>query len=345
MAVRVRKSHFLIALFVGWFNDLRRDLFGASFIQQSYQTFYDNLGALPAPASLHASIASGAFDVTTAFSPMPYPRRSVQAVYGTGTAAHTLEITGTDPRNPMGPPLVVNVAISGPGTFDSGKGFASITRVRSLTAPGGAARVSGGALQLNTGLAFVPPHDIGNGQSMLLVNGLEEDPASYDNQTGAVTPATPIDGTATFAVTGGTSTGGPAFAHLDKGNVNVTAANATNLSTAQTLVKALLTSYAAHRVDTLAHLAADSTNTVASAPADVVDQATAITAVNQLKAAFNNHPMQMGVHASMNGGVFVGTMDASDLTSLQNLANDLKAAFNTHAANAPTSEAFIVDGL
>lgn len=335
MATPIRKTHFLIALIAAALNGLKREVFGSP-LQASLPVF-TNLGAVPAPAALHASIPSGAFDVSTAFSAMPLPRRSVQAVYGVGTVPHTLEITGTHPL--YGNPQVVNLAITGPGTFDSVKGFGSITRVRALTAPGGAGIVSGGALQLNTGLGICVPAPGGLGGSpVLAANGVAEDPAASDQDTATITPTTPADGAVVFTVqSSGGIQGGPAFVHLDQSERTVTAPVASDLPTSIALVKDLLGVYAFHRTDTLAHLAADSTNTVASVPADVVDLATAQTAINQLKAAFNNHLNQMGVHAMGDGSRMLTSPDASGQPSLNTLANEARTKLNAHMAAGATT--------
>lgn len=119
--------------------------------------------------------------------------------------------------------------------------------------------------------------------------------------------------------------------HYDRGEYAVTAANATSLATSLTLVKSLLVAYATHRVDALAHDAADTTNTVASAVADVVDLASAITAANQLKAAYNAHLTQGGVHPNDDVANAVVAADASSTQGqLNTLANALKVAFNAH---------------
>lgn len=121
--------------------------------------------------------------------------------------------------------------------------------------------------------------------------------------------------------------------HYDRGEYTVTAANASSLATSLTLTKALIYAYGVHIADLLAHDAADSTNTVASTTDDVINLATAITAANQIKAAYNAHRAQSGVHPNDDSGHQTTSSDATDQSSLNTLLNELKSDFNAHIAS------------
>jgi hypothetical protein len=199
--------------------------------------------------------------------------------------------------------------------------------------------VSGGALQLNTGLGFA----VGKvGEGKLAVDGVVEDPAAYDMQTGTITPTTPLDGTKVFTLATTAGGGGPAFNHLDRSEYTVTTANASSLPTSLALCKALVAAYNAHRVDVLAHVVADTTNTVAATVASIIGLPTAITAANQLKTAFNNHPNAMGVHLGNMGSFNITSPDASDQSSLNTLLNEIKTDFNAHMASGATTPSWRV---
>ena len=120
--------------------------------------------------------------------------------------------------------------------------------------------------------------------------------------------------------------------HADAAELVVTAANATDLASAIALAQNLSDVYNTHRVDLLAHAAADSTNTVATAKSAIVSQSTAITFANQLKAAYNAHRSQSGVHHADDSGHATSSSDASGALSLYTLLNELKTDINAHMA-------------
>lgn len=133
--------------------------------------------------------------------------------------------------------------------------------------------------------------------------------------------------------------GGSSAVHHDADERTVSVANATTLNTSLALTKALLTVYGQHRTDTLHHHNADTTNTVASAVSDVVDLTSAITAANQLKAAYNAHLSQSGVHWTNDGTNVVTSPDATDQSSLNTLLNEMKADVNAHFGTGITEPA------
>jgi hypothetical protein len=131
---------------------------------------------------------------------------------------------------------------------------------------------------------------------------------------------------------------GAAF-HLDVSEVTVTAASATDLPTSIASVNQSRAVYEFHRVDTLAHANADTTNSMVLGPC--VDLATAEALANQIKTKFNAHLTQATVHYNNDGVNAVVAANATDLGTLQTLANAIKSALNAHmgAASAPTNVA------
>ena len=94
------------------------------------------------------------------------------------------------------------------------------------------------------------------------------------------------------------------------------------------LTNELRTDYAAHRVSTAYHVAADGTNVVAIGAA--VTLADAITLLNDIKAKYNAHLSQGGVHQLNDASNVVATGDATNLQSAVVLANDIKEFYNSH---------------
>lgn len=135
-------------------------------------------------------------------------------------------------------------------------------------------------------------------------------------------------------VPGAVEEGAPSPVHADADERLVTIANATDTASAITLLKGLLVTYAAHRVDTIHHSNADTTNTVASSVADVVDLASANTAANQLRTAMNAHRSQAGVHFTDDAGNAVSSPIATSEGTLVTLVNEMKADMNGHFAAA-----------
>jgi len=94
----------------------------------------------------------------------------------------------------------------------------------------------------------------------------------------------------------------------------------------------------------VAHKAQDTTNTLATGVI-ASDQGTANTLLNLIKAKFNAHLTQAGVHFNNDGVNSVATADASDAASSQALANALKTSINAHMSNAlPGQSARLVAG-
>ena len=101
--------------------------------------------------------------------------------------------------------------------------------------------------------------------------------------------------------------------------------------------RALKAAYRAHRVDTGAHVAADSTNTISAATA--TDLASTQTLLNELKTDINAHLVLEASHRGISRAWAATSRPsrprtAPDLTTTQALANALKAILNRWAGRA-----------
>lgn len=115
-------------------------------------------------------------------------------------------------------------------------------------------------------------------------------------------------------------------------DLQVTAANASDLATSIALVNDIYDVVQLHFADTLAH------DSAVSAALDVpvaTDLATAITRGNALKAAVNTHHSAANVHYNNDGTNWIAAADASDQSSLNTLLNEMKGDVNAHIVSAP----------
>lgn len=109
-------------------------------------------------------------------------------------------------------------------------------------------------------------------------------------------------------------------------------ANAVDLPTALVLVNSLRSLVVAHLASTGlegAHKAASAESIAAPVATNL---ATAQTLANELKADFNTHLVEAGVHLTDDAVNTVAAADATNLATLQTLVNELKADFNAHVA-------------
>lgn len=139
------------------------------------------------------------------------------------------------------------------------------------------------------------------------------------------------------------TTNGPLFdvSQVVLTNVTVTAANASSLSTSLTLVNQLYGIMNLHFSDGEVHKKADLVNLPSAdgyANLAAVDLPSAIVLVNALKVLFNKHLTQSGVHLTNDAVNTVNTTNATDQTSVNNLANQMKTSLNAHMASCPTGE-------
>lgn len=127
--------------------------------------------------------------------------------------------------------------------------------------------------------------------------------------------------------------------HYNSDGTTVTAADASDLPTLKTLVKALSDTFVAHGLDTGIHSAADvaldEPAQFTSSPSEPADLAEAQAVNNQLKADLNAHLANVTPHRGIGGEgaltvALVATADGTDQATNETLANALKAAFNRH---------------
>lgn len=95
-----------------------------------------------------------------------------------------------------------------------------------------------------------------------------------------------------------------------------------------TLANEIKSDYNTHRVSTVYHAAADSTNVVTSTNAS--DLATAITLLNEMRADYNAHLSQSGVHQLSDATNSVSSPAATTLQSAVTLAHELQDKYNAH---------------
>lgn len=123
--------------------------------------------------------------------------------------------------------------------------------------------------------------------------------------------------------------------HLDKSEVTVTAANATDLPTSLALCNNIIGVYTFHFADTLAHKTADATSLPAIGAA--VDLASAQTAANAIKTAVGTHIGSSTVNYNADATNTISSANASDQTTLNTLLNELKTDINAHMASGPAA--------
>lgn len=123
--------------------------------------------------------------------------------------------------------------------------------------------------------------------------------------------------------------------HLDKFERTIASANASDLATSIALCIELRAFYAAHRVDTLSHKVADTTDVASQAA--VVDLASAITVANDLKAKYNTHRASTTYHYNADATNTITSADATDLASLETLLNEMKTDIAAHTQSGPAA--------
>lgn len=136
-----------------------------------------------------------------------------------------------------------------------------------------------------------------------------------------------------------TSTQSGPYDNLKVSSLQVTAANGDGtFATLKALCANLISVYNAHIADAVAHVAADSTNTLASSTTPATLGA-AQTLLTDMKAKFNAHLTQAGVHVTNDSTNTVSAANATDQTSSDTLANALKSSLNAHITSAPAGSA------
>lgn len=134
--------------------------------------------------------------------------------------------------------------------------------------------------------------------------------------------------------------------HIDKGAIGngasngpgsctITAANGDGtLPVLLTLTREIVAKVNAHAASTVAHKAADTDGLGAAATvASVVSLATAITALNAVKAAYNTHRASTTYHYNADSTNATAAADATNQASADTLANEIKTDFNAHVTS------------
>lgn len=308
MATPRPRSHFIIALFASFIESLKRDLVGEA-------------GAVTDPQHDHGG-ATGA------------------------GASHNHAFTGTAPTS-----AVTNAT--------TGTGFATVGQVVTTTENFTAAENQYKDHWLITAtqppcLIVSHPAAAGAPLALTVVGTAPPTAAEAFHILRAPTPAgtNAAESTHTHSVaagaTGVTVAGGGTAIHYDQAEYAVDTAIASDLDSAIALAKALIYAYLRHVADTLAHAAADTTNDLddgvaAEMAADVVDLNSAIEVANGIKAAYNAHRSQAGVHPTNDSGHAITSLDATDQGSLNTLLNELKTDLNAHMASGLSTPSWRVE--
>lgn len=129
--------------------------------------------------------------------------------------------------------------------------------------------------------------------------------------------------------------GAGAFFHLDKSELTITLANATDLATSLALCNNITGVYIFHFADTLAHKIADVTALPLLGAATTL--ATAITAANLIKASLATHIASTTVNYAADSTNTIAAANATDQGSLNTLLNELKTDINAHMASGVAS--------
>jgi hypothetical protein len=127
--------------------------------------------------------------------------------------------------------------------------------------------------------------------------------------------------------------GAASFFHLDVYEKTITAANASDLATSQTLLAQIVGILTEHFADTLAIKVVDPTSLPTQLTPTDYTLAAAITAANLCKASYNTHRASTTYHYTADSTNAVASADATDQTSLNTLLNEMKGDINAHLAS------------
>lgn len=108
----------------------------------------------------------------------------------------------------------------------------------------------------------------------------------------------------------------------------VTATDATDQTTLNTLLNEIKSDYNVHRILTTFHDAADNANVITSANAS--DLNTSMTLANEIKTDINAHRSQSGIHPYDDEGNIITSDNGTDLATTIILANEIKVDYNAH---------------
>lgn len=111
-------------------------------------------------------------------------------------------------------------------------------------------------------------------------------------------------------------------------------ADATDLPTVLVLANSLRAKIVAHLASTGVTGAHAAASAEAIAAPVATDQGTVETLLTELKADFNTHLSESGVHLNDDGTNTVAAADATNLATSLTLANEIKADWNAHVVSA-----------
>lgn len=126
-------------------------------------------------------------------------------------------------------------------------------------------------------------------------------------------------------------------AHNDRSEKTIASADGdgVTLSKSLTLVNELLSWYAFHMADTLAHKVAG-VALASYTPATTL--ATAITRANDIKSKYETHRASTTYHYTADGTNTISASNATIQSDLDTLLNELKADMNLHAASGVSAK-------
>lgn len=293
MATPIRKTHFLIALVASLFDGLKRALHES--------------GVAGAVTGTSGAEGTGAVTGSTGAT---QPSATAEAVAGTGFATAGQVVTTTE-------------SFTAALNQYAGCWLITATQPPCLIASHPAAAAAPLAL---TVYGAAPTTDAGTWK---ILSGV-----SHLHAAGTLAGPSHTHAAGTYSAGAGT----PAV-HYDRAEYAVTAAAASDADTLLTLTRALAIAFVTHLRDTVAHTVADSANdpddtlTPGEIAADAQDTTSCITLLNTIKAAYNAHRGESGVHPLDDSGHAITSPDATDLASANTLANELRTDFNAHMAD------------
>lgn len=340
MAQSRTRSHFLVALVASALTALKRSVF-APVVHAGHVRYEAPIAGDLVTIVADVGLANGA--LTIAAQP-DVPRKLQVRITDANSSisAGTVTLVGVGAR---GQAVSQVIALAGgTRTVTTDEAFATLTSATVASLAGAATGDNIGIGPSNALGLPVPQGARDVAVHKANVANANEAVGTVDATAGTIVPTTAPNGTRvfdfwfTYRLHAGAANG----VHLDQAEYAVTEADATDLATSIVLCKAIVYAYLRHVADTLAHTAADTTNDLDDGVASeivaaIVDLASTIDAANTIKAAYNTHRSQAGVHNRDDAANAVASADATDLSSLLTLLNELKADFNAHMAAGPSA--------
>lgn len=349
MGTKLRKTSPIVAALIAAYNSMRLQfatMLGTPVVNVRHVR-YENVPAADLTSVVAAldPVANGA--LTIAAQPKFPCKLQVRLVDANGSiSAGTVTLVGVGVN---GQAVTQTIALTGgTATTTTTDVYATLTSATVASIAGAAA---GDTIGIGPSSALGLPAVVGFTSLSVFkscANETNEAVGTVDATAGSIVPTTAPDGTVDFdfwykfSVT----PAGVKF-HLDTSDSTVTAAAASDLATSLTLVNELAavfygpptganatSIFPGHALDALAHVAADSTNGALTAARPATTLAEAITLANELKADYNAHLTQSGVHLNNDSTNSIAASNASDQSSLNTLVNELRTDMAAHIASA-----------